>query len=273
MMKYISIPLLLVLLIMIYAGQPLGRMDVTRHIYKTAKMRTSLRICILADLHCRRFGRRQSMIIRNVRREQPDLVVIPGDLFDVDRDYEIAFELIEELRHLNLTVCFTSGNHDMYLHEIDELRNRLRRMGVFVLEDRSHIFMVNDQKIRVTGLTDHGRQPVYTAQRVEDMQGDEECHYDIVLCHRPNHTEYFGTLPCDLVISGHAHGGQWRTPFRHRPLYAPQEGFFPKHTEGLIEVNGVKCCVSRGLASGHPDLPRMFNNPEIVMINIGGISL
>lgn len=254
----------LILILFVLCGLPYGRVD-TVHQYIEAGFDQDIVICVLSDLHCRRFGKKQSRITDSLKKVKPDLVVIPGDLFDIDRDFEIPFELINGLE--GYPVYFTSGNHDMYLREMPDLRKRMQSMGVHVVEDVSEILEVKGKKIRVTGLTDHGRKAVYTPEEVKEMMKGE-ADYDVVLYHRPNHTAYFETLPCDLVISGHAHGGQWCIPFTKQGLYAPQEGFFPKHTAGLMKAGDVYCSVSRGLASGAPWMFRLYNNPEIVMIHI-----
>ena len=255
----------LIAAVFILAGLQYARIDVT-HQYIDTGLNKDIVICVLADLHCRRFGEKQSRILKVLEKEKPDIVVIPGDLFDVDRDFEISFELLEGLK--DYPVYFCSGNHDMYLNEINDLRKRMSETGVHVIEDCSEIREVQGKKIRITGLTDHGRKPVFTPQEVKEMMKGK-ADYDVVLYHRPAYPDYFKTLPCNLVISGHAHGGQWCIPFTRKGLYAPQEGLFPKYTAGMYKEGSVYCCISRGLASGTPWLFRLYNNPEIVMIHLG----
>ena len=67
----------------------------------------------------------------------------------------------------------------------------------------------------------------------------------------------------NLVLSGHAHGGHWR--LFGRGVYAPGQGLFPKYTAGVVD--GV-CVISRGLGD-HTSIPRLFNEPELVMIRLG----
>ena len=87
----------------------------------------------------------------------------------------------------------------------------------------------------------------------------------ILLCHHP---EYYPTvladLGMDLIVCGHAHGGQWR--FFGRGIYAPGQGLFPRYTAGL---HGGHCIISRGI-SGCTHIPRIFNAPEIPLISFGG---
>ena len=89
------------------------------------------------------------------------------------------------------------------------------------------------------------------------------------MAHRPDFIEDYSRLGFDLVLSGHTHGGQVRIPFLLNGLYAPNQGYFPKYAGGLYDVGGTRLLVSRGL-SYYPELPRIFNPPEIVLMEIKG---
>jgi predicted MPP superfamily phosphohydrolase len=70
----------------------------------------------------------------------------------------------------------------------------------------------------------------------------------------------------DLILSGHAHGGQVRLPFIGG-LVAPNQGLFPKYSQGLYERKNTKMVVSRGL--GNSIIPlRVNNRPELVIITL-----
>ena len=72
----------------------------------------------------------------------------------------------------------------------------------------------------------------------------------------------------DLVLSGHAHGGQWRFPGVQNGLFAPDEEWFPTYSGGEYDFHGGKMIVSRGLARESTRIPRIFNRPELVFIKI-----
>ena len=85
----------------------------------------------------------------------------------------------------------------------------------------------------------------------------------ILLCHHPEYYEkYLGESDIDLIVSGHAHGGQWR--FFGRGVYAPGQGLFPKYTSG---VHDGRLVISRGLKKAHI-IPRIFNPTEVVKITV-----
>lgn len=75
---------------------------------------------------------------------------------------------------------------------------------------------------------------------------DNTSHYTILLSHRLESFSTHADNKIDLVLSGHAHVGQIRLPFIGG-LFTPNQGFFPKYSEGIHEKNGTKMVVSRAL--------------------------
>ena len=215
---------------------------------------------MLSDLHCRRFGPGQSKITKAIEEKNPDLIVIPGDLFDIERDLEISFELIDAVR--SRPVYFVSGNHDVYLKNLEELKNRLRKKGVVIPEG----FTAQCCGIEIGGMRDCGWEVRTKPRKINAMWKTDG--FRLFLCHRPDYHAFYEMLDCDLVVCGHAHGGQWRIPFTHQGLIAPQQGLFPKYTEGLHRTGKAQMFVCRGLASGNPHIPRLYNNPEIAFLHI-----
>ena len=237
------------------------KMDTAHTNIRSGKITKPVRICVLADLHCRSFGKHQKRIMDIVEKEDPDIILIPGDLFDLNRDYEISFELIDLLQ--GRWIAFTSGNHDKPLREIDELRSRLKEKGVHVLEDDSVLF--NDE-IEVIGLTDRHRNGHITEEEYEKIKQTDSFH--LVMSHRPDYAEDYKKLDFDLIVCGHNHGGQWRIPLIHKGMFGPHRTLFPKYTEGLYDLDGKPMYVSRGLASGDPHLFRLYNDPEVSIIDL-----
>lgn len=245
-------------------GLQYTKMDVTDYVIHTKKLKDQIRICVLADLHCRRFGKKQSRITKIIHEMEPDLIVIPGDLFDIGRDYEIAFELIDCLKEY--PIYFTSGNHDNYIENMDELRCRLRKSGVHVLENDSDFFGKGDSVLEIYGLSDAGRKPAIEEKDIAKLFGSSD--YRVLISHRPDYSDFYNEVDCDLILSGHVHGGQWRIPFINKGIYAPQQGLFPKYYEGVHKMNHTNLVISRGLASGNPFIPRLYNNPEICFVTL-----
>ena len=86
--------------------------------------------------------------------------------------------------------------------------------------------------------------------------------YKLLLCHHPEYFDrHLRPYPIDMIVSGHAHGGQWR--IFGRGVYAPDQHLFPKYTSGVHEGRLV---ISRGVANTVSPIPRFFNRREVVMV-------
>ena len=91
--------------------------------------------------------------------------------------------------------------------------------------------------------------------------------YRILLAHRPELIDWYARYGFDLVLSGHTHGGQVRIPLLLNGLYAPPQGWFARYTGRLYRVGDTALIISRG-CSYYPQIPRIFNPPEICLINV-----
>ncbi|MGI8314280.1 metallophosphoesterase [Halobacillus mangrovi] len=90
--------------------------------------------------------------------------------------------------------------------------------------------------------------------------------FTILLSHRPEKFPLYQEFNIDLILSGHAHGGQFTIPF-DGGLVAPNQGFFPEYTAGKHKENGLVMVLSRGL--GNSIIPqRIFNRPEVVTVTL-----
>ena len=88
----------------------------------------------------------------------------------------------------------------------------------------------------------------------------------ILLSHRPEFFDQYVRADVDLVLSGHAHGGQFRLPFVGG-LAAPNQGLFPKYDAGRYTEENTNMIVSRGI--GNSIFPFRFNNrPEVILIEL-----
>ena len=108
------------------------------------------------------------------------------------------------------------------------------------------------------------------SQIKKEIQENPDFLLSVLLAHRPEYIMDYLSYDYDLILSGHAHGGQWKLPFAKNGLYAPMQGFFPKYSGGLYDFKkqGSVLIVSRGLSHQIPNIPRFFNPPELVVIEI-----
>lgn len=245
------------------AGMP-WKIDWSAARIRSRKIRTSLRICVISDLHATWFGMHQHKIADRLKKAAPDLIVIPGDLFDEHRKPDASYELLRQLH--DFPVFFAEGNHERRAPA--EMRHEwyrtMRGMGVQILRDEA--VCLPEAGVEILGLHCMHHHPDCHPDDVSAMF--RRGGYRILLSHRHHFEKFYAGVDCDLVISGHAHGGQWRIPGLNRGIYAPQSGFFPAHTGGMFENGSHLMLVSRGLNRTAHGVPRLFNNPEIWILDL-----
>ncbi|WP_214882820.1 MULTISPECIES: metallophosphoesterase [unclassified Exiguobacterium] len=238
----------------------------------------SLRIVLLSDLHSASYGHKQSILIDQVRAQEPDLIALPGDLLDRYRSPEPAFELIEGLAGI-APMYFVTGNH-----EIDDsedyvrhnVKNVFRSHGVTVLENEWEPITINEIELVIGGLEDplrtyteniYGSWETDAASSMQNVESNDT--FNVLLSHRAEEVDTYADLPFDLVLSGHTHGGQVRIPYLLNGLFAPDQGFFPKYAGGLYEHETFTHVIGRGFNYSF-NVPRIYNPPEIVVIDVHG---
>ena len=262
-MKYIFIILLILFIIYVIAGWPKG-FDIRRETFTSNKIEKPLRFIVLADLHAKMFGENQKDILEIVDKEKPDFIVMPGDILENNTHIPHSFVLFVVLKQYPMYM--TLGNHEYYIEDIEEEVRRIREIGVEVLDNQEALI---DGGVQLIGLSDLGDKIEDINEPLSFVNGiSQKDKYSILLSHRPHYAELYKQCDVDLIISGHAHGGQWRLPNRKGGLFSPDQFFFPKYVEGVHDMNGSTLLISRGLASGRWYIPRLFNNPEIIVVDL-----
>ncbi|MDE7294782.1 MAG: hypothetical protein K2N72_10205, partial [Oscillospiraceae bacterium] len=119
----------------------------------------------------------------------------------------------------------------------------------------------------LTPSTDDSINQADTAQTPDNTGKSSD--FEVLLCHFPEDIDYYRSFgKFDLILCGHAHGGQWRLPFSQNGLFSPGEGIFPKYSGGRFDFDDSCMIVSRGLCRTKTVIPRIFNNPELVVIDL-----
>lgn len=231
------------------------------------------RIVHISDLHNAEFGEDNFKLISMIKEANPDVIVITGDVVDSRRtDIDISFNFIEEA--LKIAPCYyVSGNHESRIDEYDILKEKMIKAGVEVLENQTSVITRSNSNIKIIGINDPSfnsdylmgdEKSVIVSQLKIVSQNEEDL--TVLLSHRPEFFELYASYKFDLVLSGHAHGGQFVLPFLGG-LFAPGQGFFPKYDAGLFEKNGTNMIVSRGI--GNSIIPlRVNNRPEVILIEL-----
>ena len=247
----------------------------------------NIKIAVVADLH----GRSPDACLASLVEEKPDVNCVagaamepaqpsgaPGDdglkvkggllhriLYGIDSlayrrergklgpTWRNAMRFFREAARI-APVFYVTGNHDFWLTGPD--KRLIRDAGVTLLMNSSATFQTDGGRVEIGGLA--SRAGVDWLSTFARKPG-----YRILICHRPEYYErHIRAHDIPLVLSGHAHGGQWRV--LGRGVFSPGQGLFPRFTRGLYDGRLV---VSAGL-SNTANLPRVNNPVELVIVRV-----
>lgn len=244
------------------------RLQVTYYSVESDKIQSSVRILLLTDFHSNSYGKNASKIMEKVRNISPDIVLLGGDIYDDVLPKNTADELVGILAS-EYPCYYVTGNHEYWSDNADGIKNELKDCGVTVLEGDCHTVKVRGQTVNICGVDD----PVYDYNRTYTQlqsaaTASNNGNFTMLLSHRPELVDEYAKYNFDIVLSGHAHGGLVRIPFVINGLYAPNQGWFPEYAGGMYDIGGYKLIVSRGLDKESLKIPRIFNSPEIVVVDL-----
>lgn len=230
-------------------------------------------ICHISDFHNTKFGDNQNVILKKIKQNNPNIIVITGDLIDRRKfNLELAMEFINGAMEIS-PVYYVSGNHEARSNKYQTIKNELVNAGVTVLDNEMVSVIKQDSSIDIYGLSDpdfftsdyiNETNISQLKEKLEEWSSNK--NFKILLSHRPELFDLYSENNMDLIFSGHAHGGQFRLPFIGG-LVAPNQGIFPKYTSGFYTNKNSTMFVSRGI--GNSIIPlRIFNRPEIAIITL-----
>ena len=231
------------------------------------------RIAHVSDLHNAEMGKDNEKLLDMLRETEPDIIAITGDIID-SRNTNIDIALQFTKAAMEIAPCYyVTGNHEARISKYDELKAGMVAAGVVVLEDEKTKISLEGGEITLIGVNDPSYQTDYLfgdaetvmREKLSGLHSDED-GFTVLLSHRPELFEVYANSGVDLVLSGHAHGGQFRLPFVGG-LVAPNQGLFPKYDAGLYTEENTNMVVSKGI--GNSILPFRFNNrPEVILIEL-----
>ena len=259
-------------------------------------------IAHISDLHNAEYGKNNEKLIDILEAESPNIIAITGDLIDSNHtNLEVALSFAQQA--VKIAPCyFVTGNHEAWIgSQYEELKTSLQNTGITVLQDEAIELNYGDVCIQLIGLNDPDfseRDRLLSESILEAKlsQVDISDGFTILLSHRPEYFNVYQNKNIDLVLSGHAHGGQFRLPLgggviapgqgNLPPLYSrsasafsppgstsftcstpPVTFSFSKYDAGAYTENGTTMIVSRGI--GNSIIPVRINNPpEIVIIEL-----
>ena len=225
-----------------------------------------LRIVELADLHGRVFGRGGRRLLAAVRRAEPDLICIDGDLFDEHTDLAMLPPLLRGLCAI-APVYYVTGNHEWRVPGLRGILAQMRACGVTVLQDDWRVLRRGEDALIVAGTDD----PCGPAERktpaelIADIRAEAgEAAFLLLLAHRNDQLPQWSALGVQAVLAGHCHGGVVRLPFVGG-LFGTDRRLFPAWDAGLYRQGETALYVSRGLGYTNVHF-RLFNRPEVAVI-------
>ena len=257
-------------------------MQITKYQIKSPKINKRMTLACVSDVH----ARKSDAVVDALKKLSPDVILLAGDIIEVSNDYMKkrnvnAISFLESISTIApIYYCF--GNHEIYYShtpkEINRVPNKdieaetiqkVREIGIHLINDSFELMEPSgNDKILVGGLVcGRDMDPALNTSRpnLEFLASyDKEEAFKILLCHYPHYYEkHLKDTSFDLILAGHAHGGQWR--FFGRGIYSPHQGLFPKYTSGIYDGRFI---ISRGAINNSKPIPRLFNPCEILEITL-----
>ncbi len=232
------------------------------------KVTSPVRLAVIADLHSTYYGDDQQQLLSVLRQEQPDAVLLVGDTADDEVPHDGAACLLSVIG-TEFPCYLVFGNHEFWAEDFPDIQKMVQDSGVHLLRGESCLLQVGDTTIQLAGVDDpdgFADPAAWQAHLRETASGLQEGVATILLSHRPEQIAAYDTGEFDLVVAGHAHGGQVRIPYLLNGLYAPNQGWFPAYAGGVYPLEQTTLVVSRGLCRN--ELPRICNPPELLMITM-----
>ncbi len=245
------------------------KLDISEYNIKNSKIDKNLKIIFLSDLHNRNLTKKLDEIINN---EKPDIIIMGGDMINESLKYSNNFiNLYKTLDKEN--IYYTFGNHEdrLYYDEMDKYIKKIKNSNIKLLNNKKDKLSKN---INIYGLKSEDEQYLpfgklfLTKEYIESkLEKFDKNKFNILIAHNPLEFKSYTDTEADLVLSGHVHGGLIRLPFLGA-LLSPDYTFFPKYSEGMYEKDNTMMIVSRGLGFSKRLPFRIFNNGEVVIINL-----
>ena len=265
----------------------LGLIYISTNVIKTKKYQVKnsklpeefngLKIAHISDVHSKIFGKDNSGVIDRVIKENPDVVIMSGDIIDKrEEDIEKFVSMYKKI-YERYPTYYSIGNHERKLgwKKYKKYLKMLQMCGVHVIINGSEKLIKNDKHIIINALKfrENMQPKVLTKEKEEEfisymknkLKNLDTKDFNILIAHDPENFKMYKQLGVDLVFSGHVHGGLIR--FGKICLLSPRRTFFPKYSYGKNTEENTTIITSAGM--GKATLPiRLFNRPEIVIVTL-----
>ena len=275
-MKYKILILIVILILTIFLliGLYCG-LTVKYYNIESSLIYSNIKIALITDLHSCYYGKNMRTLTNAVNKEKPDIILLGGDIFDDKISDKNTEKFLSNIAN-KYPIYYVTGNHECWSGE-EKFKKKmaiLKKYNITRLQGDIAKLELNENRISLCGIDDpyisyvNSKDNDYKVQLNKISEKLDKNSYKILLTHRPEKFEEYTKYDFDLILSGHAHGGQWRIPGILNGLYAPNQGLFPKYAGGYYEIDDKKMIVSRGLARESTLIPRFYNRPELVIIKL-----
>lgn len=202
----------------------------------------SIKMVMMSDLHLGYHNRKAELArwVDKMNAENPDLVLIAGDIIDNSARPLMASNMAEEFRRIKAPVYACLGNHEYYSGE-PAAQQFMQDAGIRLLRDSVVLW---ENAINIAGRDDRTNP---RRKEVDVLMKDvDKSKYTILLDHQPYHLELAEQNGVDFQFSGHTHHGQvwpisWITEAIYEDAYGPyQKGKTQYYVSSGIGIWGGK---------------------------------
>ena len=249
------------------------RLIVRHYAVEAEEITAPVRLAVVTDLHECDYGPDGEQLLDAIAAEKPDAVLLVGDMFADGGDYAYGQTVIAGLA-AHWPTYYVTGNHEYWTNDIDRILMLVADAGVTVLDQSCAVLEVRGQRVSLCGVPDpyamvYSGAPDTHVQLAHTRAQAEQGTFTMLMAHRPELIDLYAAVGFDLVVAGHAHGGQVRIPLLVNGLCAPNQGWLPDYAGGEYRVGDTTMIVSRGLSTqAQWYVPRIFNRPELVIVTV-----
>ena len=256
------------------------RLKIVHYAVEAGDLPQPIRLALITDLHSCSYGQDMGQLIDAIDSGKPDAILLGGDIFDDILPNHNARTLLEVIGG-RYPCYYVTGNHEYWSGKeaFDEMMAVLEECGIIRLQGEKAMLEIKGSRIGLYGLDDPAAwenggeyEALGTAgfekqlAQLAALKTEED--FSILLTHRPEAIDLYNQYDFDLILAGHAHGGQWRIPGLINGLFAPNQGLFPQYAGGKYKADDAALIISRGLARESTRIPRYYNRPELVMVEL-----
>lgn len=229
-------------------------MVLTEYTVTSEKLKGDHTFVMLSDFHNVEQAMADALLL--VEQVKPEAILVAGDLVDRHRkEYDLAAPFLSECVKLAPTY-FSYGNHEKKFPKISH--EEFVATGAEVFNNSYRKFTFANGDVFAIG----GHYPYTEFDWMDEFESEDV--FKLLICHHPEYYEQgLKDKALDLIVSGHAHGGQIR--IFDQGILAPGQGLFPKCTKGLVDN---KLVVGTGISNTGGIIPRLGNPTEVVVIHL-----